>query len=111
MASLVPLHLTESNDETINLTAISPIEVPVASCTFELYIKTSANQPDDDATILTTGSGLTISTTGTTTTIGLIADIPAAALAAPGEQFWRLDLIITGKRHTCMYGPLTVRNV
>lgn len=112
MARLLPLTLNEDNDETVALTVTSPVTLTVADCTFELLIKASADADDGEATTLTVGAGLTVDTTAATaTTIALTAAVPASDLAAPGRRFWRLDLLLSGARHTCLYGPLTIRDL
>ncbi len=112
MATLKPLTLNESNDETVDLTITSPVSLTLADCSYELLIKASADADDDDATVLTVGDGLTVDTTApAATSIDLTATIPAADLATPGRLFWRMDLLVGGARHTSMYGPLTIRDL
>jgi hypothetical protein len=112
MARLLPLTLNERNDETVDLTADAPVDLTVAACTFELYIKATADTADSAATVLTVGAGLTVNTTAPTArSIDLTAVVPAADLASPGKLFWRLDLLVAGARHTALYGPLTIRNL
>lgn len=112
MSRLLPLKLNERNDETVDLTATAPVVLTVADCSFEMYIKASEDASDDDAVVLTVGSGLTVVTTASQAkNIDLVAQVPAADLATPGKLFWRLDLLVAGGRHTCLHGPLTIRNL
>jgi hypothetical protein len=111
VARVTPLTLDENNDETIDLTVTADVTIDPAQATFELYIKTSATEDDADGTKLTDGDGLTVTSTEPAKTIALTADIPASALATPGTRFWRLDVIVDGKRGTAMYGPLRIRDL
>lgn len=113
MSRLVPLTVDERNDEVIDLTATAPMLVTVAQCAFEMYIKASADVDDSDAlVVLTVGSGLTVVTDAITAkNIDLIAWVPGADLATPGELSWHLDILVSGERHTCMRGPLKIRNL
>ncbi|MCW2915513.1 MAG: hypothetical protein JWN52_3581 [Actinomycetia bacterium] len=112
MARLLPLTLNEGNDETVALTVDAPVTLTLSACTFELFIKATADTADSSATKLTVGAGITIDTTAATArSIDLTAIVPAAALATPGKRFWRLDLLVSSARHTALYGPLTIRNL
>lgn len=111
MTSLVPLTLNERNDPTVDLTASASSPIDPAQATFEMYIKDSETTDDGDATVITVGNGLTIISTEPAKTIDLTAEIPASELNTPGKRFWRLDVIVSGKRGTVMYGPLRIRDL
>ena len=111
MADVVPLAVNERNDPTIDLTVTADTPIDPATATFELYIKASADTDDADGTKLTRGDGLTVTSTSPARTIVLTADIPASLLDTPGTRWWRLDVIVSGKRGTAMYGPLKIRDL
>jgi hypothetical protein len=106
----VPLTLDQGNDETVDLTVIGSSAIDPDQAVFEFYIKDSA-ETADDAPLLTGGAGLTVVSTEPATTIALTAEVPASALATPGTRFWKLDVIVGGKRRTAMYGPLRIRDL
>lgn len=109
MAELRTLTLTEGNDEAISITArVDGEAYDLTSKTLELYIKTDANQDDEDAELLSSGGGEIVATDAE----GGVAEvsIPGEALTAD-KTFWRYDVIDSGARHTIMYGPLHLNNV
>lgn len=109
MAELRTLTLTEGNDEAVSITARVDGEVyDLTGKTLEMYIKTDANQDDDDADLLSSGGGEIVATD---------ADGGVAEVSIPGEMlttdktFWRYDVVDSGARHTILYGPLHLNNV
>lgn len=111
MARVTPLTLDENNDETVDLTVTADALIDPNQATFELVIKASAAADDADGTTLTDEDGLTVTSTEPSKTIALTANIPASVLETPGTRFWRLDVIVDGKRGTAMYGPLRIRDL
>lgn len=111
MARVTPLTLDENNDETIDLTVTADALIDPDQATFELVIKAAPSADDADGTTLTGGDGLTVISTEPAKTIVLTANIPASVLETPGTRFWRLDVIVDGKRGTAMYGPLRIRDL
>ena len=111
MARVTPLTLDENNDETLDLTVTADTLIDPDQASFELVIKASASADDADGTTLTDADGITVTSTEPAKTIALTADIPASVLETPGTRFWRLDVIVSGKRGTAMYGPLRIRDL
>lgn len=107
MATLTMLRLTEDNDTKITLTATvdgNPVDLTTVT-DVELFLKTTADQPDSDATTLTkTGGAIDV----TDAAAGIcVATVPAAAVV-PGLTYWHADLIDTTGRHTFLRGLLTI---
>jgi hypothetical protein len=111
MTSVVPLTVNERNDPTIDLTAMASSLIDPDQASFEMVIKASKDADDSDGLVLTVGDGLTVISTEPAKAIDLVAEIPASALEDPGTRFWRLDVIVGGKRGTAMYGPLRIRDL
>ncbi|WP_246267783.1 hypothetical protein [Nonomuraea typhae] len=105
------LTLIQVNDETVDLAITqhdSGAAQDLTGATVECYLKPTAQTADDGAgvTKLSTATGeITItSAVGGTCQIA----VPAAALTTAGTRWWRADVILSGKRRTCVYGPLHV---
>ena len=114
MASKVALELHENNDETIAVQITASDEGDDLSLVdvLELYLKVSHQYTDSDPTtlVLTSDDASEINIVSQTTAlITANAFIPAEALIAPYDRFWRIDaLTATGLRRTAMYGPVEV---
>jgi len=107
VATLTMLRLVENNDTKLTLTAAvdgSPVDLTTVT-DVELFLKTSADQPDSDATTLTRTGGAIVDLDAAAGTA--VATIPAASVT-PGLTFWHADLVDSSGRHTFLRGLLTV---
>jgi hypothetical protein len=103
-----PLTLAEFNDQTINL-AITSLGSPLnlTGVVLNMLFKTAAGTAD--------GSALTLSSTGgspaiviTNAAAGLATvTIPNADLQTETYTFYRVDVVQSGLKNTCMYGAVT----
>lgn len=113
MAVRRPLTLHQNNDETLilTITPADPSDDLTVVTELQLFIKIDMCYADDDDTTL-----MLSSTVGTQIAIiSIAADeiraeafIPASALAAAYDRWWRVDALAPGGRRTAMYGPVTI---
>lgn len=119
MATKAPITLRENNDETLEL-SITPDHTggDLSGVTeIQVYLKDDSCTADNAAGVLVLSS----TNPAQVLVISFAADeivarafIPASALAAPYERFWRADAL-TGPlntanrpRRTALYGPVTI---
>lgn len=110
MPTLVNLTLHENNDETVAVTIIPAAGGSLAGVTgleFVLKPSTCESDADDNALILTVGSGITI-TAQTPDLITATIQIPGTALAETYGRVWRLDALTGTARRTALHGSVTV---
>lgn len=109
MATYMELAVDQGTDPDIALAVTEDGEVAElgAAEAIELYLKPHRTTADDDpaVTVLTVGDGITLTGSGTAT-----ATIPAAAIATAGYMWWRLDVVMSGRRRTAIDGLLLVRD-
>lgn len=109
MPSLVPLAVTQGNDVTVDLSVTQPggtTPQPLGSLTPSMTVKAAATAPDSQGTVLTVGSGLTVSDSNG----GLLtAFLPRTLLARPVPLWYRVD-VEDGLGHvtTAIEGPISV---
>lgn len=100
----------ERNDEVVNLTITRNSAVfDLTGAVVEVYIKTSADQTDQDGALLSTD------TAGVTVTDApngaAVLEVPAAQNVTPGQRVFRVDVIDSaGKRKTAGTGTITTVN-
>lgn len=114
MASLVPLVMTEGNDETVAITIDRQFMAQDLMAVTEVifYLKDDNCDPDAGAHVLssTDVSQLKI-LTQTSAQITAEAYVPAAWLAGAYPRTYHVDALAPGARRTAVYGPITVNNV
>jgi hypothetical protein len=113
----VDIVLHEDNDEILGL-AVTPVDEDedlTGITVLELYMKPQNCTSDEDPLVLVLTSADPSEIDITTQSAVLItadAFIPASALAAPYDRFWRLDALnAAGDRRTAIYGDVTVVNL
>lgn len=115
MADMVPITVTEGNDETI-VTTINRVYLAddlMLITKIEFWLKD--DDCDDDAgALLLSSSDPTQAVVDSQTSAQIVMRVflPAAALVGSYPRFYRVDgLTSSGKRRTAVYGPVTVNNV
>lgn len=101
--------LMEHNDETLDVVIKkNGTNLNITGYTIEAYLKTSATTADTDGTTikLSTATG-EITITDAPNGAAEVA-IPATDLADVTHTFWRLDVLLSGKRNTVFSGKVTV---
>lgn len=112
MASSVVLSVLQNNDATVDLNvteADGTTPQDLTGLLVSMVIKASDSAPDPTGTVLTPGTGLTITdvTGGTVTAL-----LTEAMLALPATLWYRLDVTDGGgHRTTVMFGQLLVNPV
>jgi hypothetical protein len=104
----VPLTLAEFNDQTINL-AITSLGSPfnLTGVTLNMLLKTAAGTADNLATLLSSAGGSpAIIVTNAASGLATVT-IPSADLGALTYTFYRIDVVQSGLKNTCMYGAVT----
>jgi hypothetical protein len=112
MASQTVLSVLQNNDANVELDVTEDdgsTPQDLTGLIVAMFIKASDSAPDSTATVLTSGSGLTI----TNVTGGEVtAFLAEAMLAIAATLWWRLDVTDgAGHRTTVMYGQLLVNPV
>lgn len=113
MATLVPLTMSEDNDEVLDLviTPVVPTDDLSLVTVLKFYLKPDVCTADTDstATVLTSAVPAQITITAhTAAQINATVYIPAASLADPYPRVWRVDAYSGTAHRTAMYGPVTV---
>jgi hypothetical protein len=108
----VDITLGEFNDETLDVSITSggsPFNI--TGLTMEMYLKTAAGVSDTDPSTvkLTTPTDITI----TNGPGGLATVVIPNADLQPGDNvgFYRYDILQAGKRHTALFGKVTVTSL
>lgn len=115
MPANVTLNLYELNTEFITLT-ITQVDGGAAenlsTATVEVYIKTSADTADADASTVTLVSPTDVTIVDAPNGVCKFR-VPSAVVAAPGQKFWRCDILTDSgaTRRTAAYGPVSIENL
>jgi hypothetical protein len=105
----VDIHLAEFNDETLNLAITSGGSAQnLTGIELDMFLKTKAGVLDTDPSTIKL-STVTGEISITNPTGGLVtAAIPAMDLLGIGIGFYRVDLVVSGKRNTAIYGIVSI---
>jgi hypothetical protein len=114
MADLVPITLTEGNDETI-LVTINRMYLAddlLTITSIEFYLKDSDCVDDAGALLLSsTDAGQVLILTQTSAQITAHVFVPASSLRGSYARFYRVDGLIGVRRRTAVYGTVTMNDV
>lgn len=114
MANQSDLALNENNDETVNVTITTNQPTPgtvlnLTGASLEAFLKVSPSTSDTDP-----GTWKGVSPTDITITDAANGKasvvIPGSAVTA-SKGWWRLDVILSSKRKTAVYGTVTVKDL
>lgn len=110
MATKLALTTIERNDDEFRVTATKAGQpIDLASLDIEAVIKDTTSDDDSTGTVLTLAGG----DMEIVNAAGGVFDwyVPAAAVSAPGKMVYHVDVLDGGKRHTVLYGELTVVDI
>lgn len=101
----------ERNDEEMTLTITRGGSVwDLTGATVEVYIKPTADTPDDEALLLTSDVVGEITITDAPNGVAKV-NVSSANNASPGSRFWKADVVDSGgKRKTAGTGSINTKN-
>lgn len=115
MPSTSTLTVYQGNDEDITETiSLDGALLDLTDWDVEFLIKNSAATDDDDVgnTVLSTATGEITKLDQVANKGKCVVSIPHSVLADPAQRYRRVDLVgADGRRHTVLYGSLTITDV